>query len=122
MKKSFLILVLTSGLLLLASLAFGQYKGPGTKIRLYTVVEIKNAASKLDRSDITVKVKGNIIRQIDHDTYVLRDDSGSVQVQIDKILFQDKSIDEHTQVILIGEVDYDLLEPLEIEVNEILLE
>ncbi len=99
---------------------YSQYTGPGTTAKFYTVKEIKDKATRLDRSDELVKVKGYIIKQINKDTYEFKDNTGTILVDIDKKKLPTRLFDDKTELILIGEVDYDLLEPVEIEVEEVL--
>ncbi len=106
------------------NIAFGQYKGPGSADktdRIYSVKEIKDDASMLDRSDILVKVKGYIIMQISKDTYEFKDATGTLQVEIDKKKLPARPFDDKTELIIIGEVDYDLLEPVELEAEQVLI-
>lgn len=106
------------------NISFGQYKGPGSADktdRIYSVKEIKDDASRLDRSDILVKVKGYIIMQISKDTYEFKDATGTLQVEIDKKKLPAKPFDDKTELIIIGEVDYDLLEPVELEAEQVLI-
>lgn len=99
---------------------YSQYTGPGTTDRFYSVKEIKDEASRLDKSDELVKVKGYIVRQINNDTYEFRDNTGTILVDIDTKRLPLKPFDDKTELILRGEVDNDLLEPVEMEVDEVL--
>ncbi len=101
------------------SLSYGQFQGPGTTDRTYTVKEIKDNASRLDRMDTLVKVQGLIVMQISKDTYEFKDNTGTILVEIDKKKLPAKPFDDKTELILIGEVDHDMLEPLELEVEEL---
>ena len=87
---------------------------------MYTVKEIKSSAAKLDRSEELVKVKGFIVKQVNNDTYKFKDSTGDILVEIKKRYLPAKPFDEKTELILIGEVDYDFLEGTEIEVEQVL--
>lgn len=106
-------------LLSISSLSFAQYNGPGVAIQSYTVKEIRDNAMKLDRLDKLVKVQGFIIKQINAENFEFRDSTGTIRVEIKRKYMPDKPFNEKTEVILIGEVDHDLLEPTEIEVEEV---
>src|SRR6056297_2584000 len=92
-----------------------QYTGPDADVELTTVKDVIDNASKLDKSDRHVKVKGFVLEQINDDTFWFKDESGKIKVEIEKKQMPESPFDETTEVILIGEVDYDLLEGAEIE-------
>ncbi len=96
-----------------------QYKGPGSIAKEYTVKEITKNASKLDRSDVLVKLEGSIISQINSETYWFQDSTGKIRIELEKDQLPAVPFDEKTKVIITGEVDYDLLEGSEIEVERL---
>lgn len=108
-------------LLFTSNIAYSQFKGKGASNKIYTVKEVLDNASKLDRSDAVVKVKGFIIEQINSDTYKFKDNTGVIQVEIKKKRLPATPFDEKTELILIGEVDNDLFQPVEIEVDEVII-
>lgn len=118
--KNYIKVFVTVIVLFVSGNLYSQYTGPGTTAILYTVKEIKDNASHLDKSDELVKVKGYIIKQINKDTYEFKDNTGTILVDIDKKKLPTRPFDDKTELILIGEVDHDLLEPVEIEVEEVL--
>ncbi len=101
-------------------LIFGQYQGPGVSDKIYTVKEVKANAIQLDRSDALVKVKGFITKQINGEDYEFKDSTGILRVEIDKKRMPQKPFDETTELIIIGEVDYDILRPVELDVKQII--
>lgn len=105
--------------LMIAGTVQAQYKGPGTNSKYFTVKEVTKQASKLDRSDTLVKLQGFIIRQENGETYWFQDVTGKIRVEIEKKKLPLEPFDEKTEVIITGEVDYDLLEGTEIEVKHI---
>ncbi len=123
MKKNSLIRFISAltVLIIFSTSSYGQYKGPGSADKFYTIAEIKDNASELDRKDVMVKVQGFIVKQINKDTYEFKDDTGTIQVDIDKKKLPDSPFDDKTEIILIGEVDNDLLEPVEIEAEEVII-
>lgn len=111
-------------LMVIASLFMGahvmaQYTGPGSDGKLYTCAEIKENAASLDKSDALVQVEGFVIERVNKEDYWFQDDSGRILIEIDKKDLPDRPFDEKTPLIIIGEVDYDVLEEVEIEVKEI---
>lgn len=120
MKKTVLIRIMALFAIIIANhnLMYGQFTGTGSVVKFYTIQEVKDNASKLDKSDEFVKVKGFVVKQINKDTYQFKDSTGDITVEIDKKRLPDSPFDEKTEVVIIGEVDNDLMEPVEIEVKE----
>lgn len=109
-----------AGLFLLnAAMAQAQYKGPGANSQVMTVKDINNKASRLDRSDTLVKIQGFVIQQINGDTFWFQDATGKIKVEIEKKQLPAVPFNEKTELIIIGEVDYDLLEGTEIEAKQV---
>lgn len=96
-----------------------QYTGPSSTDRIYTVKEIKENASQLDKSDELVRVRGFIVKQINKDTFQFQDKTGTIKIELKKKYMPAEPFDEKTELILTGEVDYDFLEGTEIEVEEV---
>jgi uncharacterized protein (TIGR00156 family) len=110
--------MLMAGLfLMIGSDVLAQYKGPGAASKFFTVKEVTQQASKLDRHDTPVKLQGFIIQQVNGETYWFQDATGKIKVEIEKKHLPATSFDEKTEVIITGEVDHDLLEGTEIEVE-----
>lgn len=86
-----------------------------------TVKEVEGAALKLDRKDTQVKLKGFIIEKLNDENYTFSDATGKIKVEIDKKNLPSFTFNEKTELIIMGEVDYDLLEGTEIEVEQVLL-
>lgn len=103
------------------TLSYGQYKGPGTPKKTYTVKEVISNASRLDRSDELVKLQGFIVKQVNEDTYIFKDRTGSITVEISRRRLPNVPFDDKTEVMIIGEVDKDVLESAEIEVKEMVV-
>lgn len=116
----FRVLLLFSVIILASNLSYGQYKGPGVTDKTYSVKEIIENASRLDRSDVLVKVQGFIVKQINADTYEFEDKTGVIRVEIDRKRLPNRPFDDKTELILIGEVDNDIFKPVEIEIKEVL--
>lgn len=113
-------LLLCFTLVSVSSISYGQFQGPGVTDKTYTVKEVIDNASRLDRSEALVKVKGYIAKQINADTYEFKDKTGTIQVEIDRKRLPSKPFDDKTELLLIGEVDNDLFKPIELEVKEVL--
>ena len=96
-----------------------QYTGPGSTAQVKTVKEVSDNALKLDRKDTMVKLKGFIIEQLGDDNYMFKDATGKIKVEIDKKRLPAATFNENTEMEIIGEVDYDLLEGTEIEVKNV---
>lgn len=98
---------------------FGQYEGPKSVDKFYTVKEIRIGAAQLDRGDALVRVRGFIISQINEETYQFKDATGVIMVEIDPRDLPKRTFNDKTELILVGEVDYDLLDGTEINVEHI---
>lgn len=98
-----------------------QYTGPGSEIKLYTVNEVIDQASKLDKSDYQIKIEGFVIEQINKDTFWFKDKTGKIRIEIDKKQLPTTPFNEKTELIIMGEVDYDFLEGVEIEVENLIV-
>lgn len=116
---------ITIGIAFLATLlstpVLAQYTGPGGSGKLYTCAEIQENAAKLDKSDALVKVEGYIIERASKEDYWFEDKTGRIMLEIKEKDLPQVAFDETTLVEVIGEVDYDVLEEVEIEVEVIRL-
>lgn len=110
---------LTTTLFLLNFAALAQYTGPSSASKTLTVKEVKKDASSLDKNDTQVILTGKIIEQINKDTFWFEDKTGKLQVELEKKHFPTFKFDQNTLVTITGEVDYDLLEEVELEVDSI---
>ncbi len=117
MKK--IILIISAFLFI--QMGYGQYVGPKSTNKTFTVKEVRDNGAKLDRSDQQVKLKGFIISQINNNTYEFRDSTGIIRVDIKPYLLQNKKFDDKLEITIIGEVDYDLLEGTEIDVDQVII-
>jgi len=118
-KSLFRAFVLMAALLPMATLSYGQFTGPGSTEKMYTVQEIQDRATELDRKDVKVKVQGFVVKQIKGDKYEFRDKTGSIRVEIDKDKMPARSFDENTELILIAEVEKDLFQSVKLEVEKL---
>ncbi|CAD5568837.1 YgiW/YdeI family stress tolerance OB fold protein [Escherichia coli] len=78
----------------------GGFKGPTPE--LTTVAQAKTL-----RDDAWVVLEGNIIRQVGHELYEFRDNSGTVYVDIDDKRWLGQSATPTNKVRIEGEVDKD---------------
>lgn len=97
--------------------ANAQYTGPGSKAKVMTVKQVADDALKLDRKDTMVKLEGKIVEQLGDEMYWFEDATGKIKIEIDKKYMPATEFNHETKVLIIGEVDYDLLEGTEIEVK-----
>jgi uncharacterized protein (TIGR00156 family) len=118
MKKVAAILMMTifAGMF---SITYSQYTGPGSDARSYTVKEVQDDALKLDRKDTMVKLQGFVVEQINNEDYWFQDSTGKIKIEIGKKVLSTLRFNEKTELCIIGEVDYDLLEGVEIEVKHL---
>ena len=113
------VLLMVFGLFSLS--VHAQYTGPGAKMEYLTVKEVTDNASKLDKQDKQVKLKGFVSEQINKDTFWFKDETGKVRIEIEKKQMPSVPFNEKSEIFIIGEVDYDLLEGVEIEVDSLIV-
>jgi len=113
--KTLLLLAVFTGIFGVAS---AQYTGPGSEAKTQTIKDVLDAALKLDRKDTMVKIKGFVVEKIKDEEYWFKDETGKIKIEIDNKHLPDSPFDEKTELIITGEVDYDLLEGTEIEVEK----
>ncbi|WP_409070260.1 YgiW/YdeI family stress tolerance OB fold protein [Desulfobulbus sp.] len=78
----------------------GGFSGPGPA--LSTVDQVQNL-----RDDVPVSLRGNIIQHIGGDTYLFKDDSGTIRVDIDHDIWNGQIVGPADTVKIDGEVDKD---------------
>lgn len=116
-------LAMTAALCCSASTATAQYVGPGAQAAtalpvLRTVKEVIQAPV----DDQPVEITGVIVRQTGRERFLFRDETGELQVEIDKEDFPaGQPIGGETRVVIIGEVDTRHLRAPRIDVDEVLL-
>ena len=114
--KTLSTLIISTSILFINS-SYAQYNGPSTTTETTTVVQVKKNASQLDKTDALVKLTGTVIKKINKDTYWFADATGQILVEIDQKDLPAFAFDENTKVTIIAEVDYDVLEEVELEVE-----
>lgn len=117
--------VLTAAAALAAStLAAAQYtgevayKGAKTNSPMATTVA---EVLKTSQDDQVVTLKGKLLKKVADEKYIFSDGSGEIRVEIDDDLITTVKVDNNTEVHIVGEVEKDFLEDLEIEVKSIKL-
>lgn len=80
--------------------SLGGFTGPAPA--LSSVIQAKGM-----RDDAWVVLEGNIIRQVGHELYEFRDNSGTVYVEIDDKYWMGQSVSPADKVRIEGEVDRD---------------
>ncbi len=94
---------------------WAQYAGPGSEA-IKTVEEARKSSD-----DVEVVLTGHIVRQINREDYLFRDDTGEISVEIDGDdwgAIREPVTPEMT-VRITGEVDYHRTEPTDIDVREV---
>jgi len=105
MKNKSKILVIIMGLSLFSGVSYGQFQGVGANNRTHTVKEIRDNAFRLKMSETQVRVRGNIVEQINYDTFQFRDATGTIRVEIEPHVLPQRPFDANTELILVGEVE-----------------
>ncbi len=80
--------------------AQGGFKGPASG--LTTVAQAKSM-----RDDAWVVLEGHIVRQIGHELYEFKDDSGSISIEVDDKRWLGQNVTPSDKIRIEGEVDKD---------------
>lgn len=115
--KTMKMILMSAFFMAIFGVANAQYTGPGSKAKVMTVKQVADDALKLDRKDTMVKLEGKIVEQLGDEMYWFEDATGKIKIEIDKKYIPATEFNHETKVLIIGEVDYDLLEGTEIEVK-----
>lgn len=102
-----------------ATTTWAQYTGPGARHDApRTVARTVAEALKNPVDDRPVVLTGTLVRQTGRETYLFRDATGEIQVEIDHEDFPaGRAVAADTQVVIHGEVDTRLLRAPEIDVE-----
>lgn len=115
----------TAVALLLAATTIGtasaQYTGPGQRQDpAHTVARTVAEVLKDPVDDRPVELTGTLVRQIGRETFLFRDATGEIQVEIDAEDFPaGQPVDAETVVVISGEVDARLMRKPEIDVERL---
>lgn len=77
------------------------------------------ATAKSLKDDTQVSLQGQVIRALGKDKYEFRDATGTLIVEIDNQKWHGKPITQQAQVILIGEIDRESDNQVELDVDEV---
>ncbi len=88
--------------LLLAASAFAGFKGPGATARTATV---KEAMTMPDDSEVVLT--GHLVKKLQDEHYLFRDDTGTIEVEIEDETFRGQDGAPQDKIKIAGEVDLD---------------
>jgi uncharacterized protein (TIGR00156 family) len=100
MKKTTLVTICLGLLFCFAAVSFAQFTGPSISGRESTVAQISNT-----RVGSYVILTGHIIAHQRDEYFTFRDKTGTIRVEIENRLWQNREISPETRVRLMGEVD-----------------
>ncbi|UXX78135.1 NirD/YgiW/YdeI family stress tolerance protein [Reichenbachiella carrageenanivorans] len=101
MRKSLVFAIL----LIAPLLSFAQYTGPNAKKIHFTVEEILSNGAKYDKEGTAVTLHGYIIEaEEERDTYVFKDRTGKIKVEIPLDGLPHTPFDDKDLVVIIGHV------------------
>lgn len=110
-RSAALAATLLIGIGLASAEVAAEYRGPRTGDT--TVAEIL----KRPKDDSVVLLRGVIAAKTGPKTYLFRDETGEIQVEIKDKLFATHSVDDKTKVEITGEVEKDFRKPVHIDVD-----
>ena len=99
----------------MASIGYSQRE---KTIQRYTVQQVNDQASHLDKMDTRVELRGTVGARSDEDELWFSDATGRLLIEFDDKNLVNLVIKEGMEIIIIGEVDHDLLETVEVEVEQ----
>jgi uncharacterized protein (TIGR00156 family) len=114
-------LLATAAMLLATASAMAQYSGPGARrdavaATAHTVADVLKDAV----DDRPVELTGTLVKQTGRDTYLFRDATGEIEVEIDAEDFPaGQRVSADTRVVLSGEIDARVLRKPEIDVERL---
>lgn len=120
-----LLRVLTASLALAASsLVAAQYTGEVA----YKTIDKNGAAPanvaellKTPQDNQVVSLSGKLLKKVADEKYIFSDGSGEIRVEIDDELIMTVKVDNNTQITIVGEVEKDFMQDVEIDVKSIKL-
>ncbi|WP_368879600.1 YgiW/YdeI family stress tolerance OB fold protein [Proteus terrae] len=124
MKKLLVVGVLSAAMLSLSFNAMANYNGNhqansgGFVSQSTSVTSVSNVDNR--PNDSTIIIEGFIVRNITHNVYEFKDDSGSIRVKIDNDKWNGLNISSDTKIRIEGRVDNHLVQN-EINVDKISL-
>lgn len=87
--------------------------------KFYKVIELKRNASTLDQNNMPIKTKGYVVQQSSSEMYMFQDETGVIKVHIPDKVKAKLYYNENIEIVLTGEINYELFRTPVIEVNEI---
>ncbi len=81
-----------------------------------SVASVKENASVYERLHRPIVLRGRIVEQLGPDRYQFEDTSGSIRIDADPGVFPSAKVDENTLVDVIGNVDVEYVEGMELDV------
>jgi uncharacterized protein (TIGR00156 family) len=106
-----------------ATATHAQFTGPGATQQAAPAL-VRSVAEVLAKpvNDQNVELTGTLVRQLGRETYLFRDATGEIQVEIDREDFPGgQPVSENTRVLISGEVDTRVLKAPEIDVETLRL-
>lgn len=102
MKHTFLNLMAICGLALLSSNAMAADTAKTTTKPVSKISDVKAMPD-----DTEVVIQGVIVQSLGDENYLVKDDSGTVNIEIDEDLVQGNTITPETEVLITATVDQD---------------
>ncbi len=94
--------VVLCGCLLIPAGASAGFKGPGAVSKVLSVEAVGGL-----KDDSRVVLEGFLVKQIRDEHYLFRDETGTIEVEIDDEDFRGLDVTPKTRVRILGEVDKD---------------
>ena len=113
-RRFFVAAALVAGLYALP--AYAAYTGPQDMPRVLTT---SRQVLEFPIDDHAVELEGHIVKQLGHDKYLFRDDSGALRLEIDANIMPAQDFDDKNRVKVYGEIDSKALDTPQVDVERI---
>ena len=115
------IKIITTFVVLITCSAVAQFVGPSSQLPVSTVSQVLKDADSLDRRDVQVALRGNIISYLHRDYYYFRDNTGTMLIELEPEDMPRVPFDEKTLVMVYGEVDAEWFEKTKLDVSRVVV-
>lgn len=106
---------------MIASFALAQFVGPSSQLPVSTVSQVLKDAGSLDRRDVQVALRGNIISYLHGDYYYFRDNTGTILMELEPEDMPYQPFDDKTPLMVYGEVDAEWFEKTKLDVSRVVI-
>lgn len=101
--------------------AVAQFVGPSSQLPVSTVSQVLKDAGSLDRRDVHVALRGNIVSYLHGDYFYFRDNTGTILIELEPEDMPRQPFDDKTPLMVYGEVDAEWFEKTKLDVSRVVI-